>query len=281
MIPTPFFQHACFFLIALALFSGSSVFADEVSCEKVEIENFTDQVGALLYSPLRENDEPIKNIVIFPPTVGNTVLDRRIARKLCQNGMRVVLMKSWNIQNLDTRKLNYIEDLLPRGQAFLEETKKRFQQHDSPRFGMMGISLGGFIALQLKMNNPDSGRIFLMAVGDEIEAILSRTDAKPFAEVRANQMRDLGISDADTYQREMTASMTALGKLNQNIFSSDDFLLMIPERDTAVPTKNQRSLWASLERPQVIEMPFGHVHSIAISELIHSRRIVDFFRSAR
>lgn len=279
MTPIPFFQHVRLFFIALALLSGKPGFADEVSCEKVEVENFTDQVGALLYSPLRENDEPIKNIVIFPPTVGNTVLDRRIARKLCQNGMRVVLMKNWNIQNLDTQKLNYIEDLLPRGQAFLEETKKRFQRDDSPRFGMMGISLGGFIALQLKMNNPDSGRIFLMAVGDEIEAILSRTNAKPFAEVRANQMRDLGIPDVDAYQREMTSSMTALGKPHQNIFSPDDFLLMIPQRDTAVPTKNQLSLWESLERPQVIEMPFGHVHSIAISELIHSRRIVDFFQA--
>ena len=258
--------------ILFGLLATLSVMAEP--CKINQEANFIPGINASIYLP---KSPSIRTVVFLPPTVGKTPLDSLVARRICNRGIRVILMNSWNMKDLNFNKLNYIEDLLAIGESFVNQALWRFPPAPNKKIGIVGVSLGGFIADHLRQSNNQIGPTLLIAVGEDIDLILSKTKARPFRKVRAMQMDQYDLASADDYQRALLASFKTLGSTSVNPAEKEDILMVIPTDDKTVSSENQIKLWESWGRPDSISIPLGHIESIALGEFLYSDTFADFF----
>ena len=265
-------KHFCLLLLFLIV---SLTHANAMVCQKTHRAEFVAGLDATIFTP--KNVEPKGNIVIFPPTIGKTPVDNLVARRTCVRGFRVIVMDDWKMSEMDITKLNYIEDLIGKGAHFIDQVDHEYQRPEQLKIGVMGVSLGGFIGLHLKSQDERLGAMLLIAVGQDIDEILSQTLARPFEQIRHDQMEKFATPDQASYAKAMYASFEQLQKTTFDHLDSSEFLMVIPLKDRAVMTENQFKLWNTIGKPSLIQFPMGHVWTIALTEIVYAEAFAKFF----
>jgi dienelactone hydrolase len=273
-----------YFLLALAL-STQVAFADcDGHTETFTISDPKDglpfEVTAKVYRP-RAKKFPV--IFVLPPIVGETPLDRRVAKKFCQNNMGSYILnvvraipQEEELSNLLIHDDSYVRAL--RGLRVVRE-KLETDPSVTGEFGIMGMSLGGMLAAYVSGVEADFKATVIVVGAGNVPAVLANSDQEIVKAQREARQKYFNLKTQAEYQQLLRNTLTE-DPLNviQNITPGTSYFF-IAKKDTTVPTRNQIELKDKAPSPLVFEMNGDHLSGLVKGGTIHAGKITNFFRS--
>lgn len=263
---------------ALALsfqFAPSQAFAG--GCEVAEVNSgIPNALSALEYTPKRgkKTYDPGKTVIVLPSTANMTLLEKIQARKLCNRGIRAMVLKDWKFEALDRSRLDYFNVILENGLIFTDYVLGRFQGS----MGIVGSSLGGVVASVAKGLRPRIGPAVLIVAGADLPELLAYTVSPEWVKVQEAQMAALRTTDRAVLQAALTPVILYEPGALAFPSMSKDIRFVGSETDRKVFPKNQTALWEAWGKPQWVSFYFDHVPTIVASQLFLSGSHARFLR---
>ena len=220
-------------------------------------------------------------IFILPPIVGETQLDRQLAARFCSSGMATYIV---HVLKPVTRQRE-VTDFTIHDEAFLRAhgaVRQVIYQLESrrrilPRYGILGMSLGGVFAAYVAAVEPKISASVVVAGSGNIAGLLAYSDQQRVVSLRQRRMRELSIPNARTYEAQLRAVLTidpldVVGRIEPN-----SMYIFIPNSDRTVPVRYQRELQAAVRAPLVYVMRGSHRTGLVKATRLHGGKITSFF----
>lgn len=275
-----------FTLILVLLFPMASLGACTESIIRIEILDPVDNkpfvFTSKVYRPLNTLSR-IPAVFILPPIVGETVIDRRLAKYFCQNNVAayvVSLIKEMTpeeeIRNLNVHDNSYVRALAAMNRL-LEVLKDDKQLNGN--YGILGMSLGGMLATYISGNDSRIKASVVVVAAGNVSGVLSYSDQELVVAQREARMKMFGIKDQESYEKLLNP-LIPNDPINfaQNI-APDSMYMFIANNDTTVPTRYQQLLRGKIPKPLVYEMNANHFSGIVKAGTVHAKKILNFFKS--
>ncbi len=240
------------------------------------------EVTAKIYRPEQINNQKVSTIFILPPIVGETVLDRKLATKFCNNGMAAYVLNvvkaiplEEEIPNLNVHNDSYIRALAG-VKTVLSQLENDSQLNGN--FGILGMSLGGMLATYVAGSEPLIKASVIIVGAGNVPGVLSYSDQKIVKAQREARMKLFNIPDQKSYE-EILKPLVPNDPINvaANIRPGSMYIF-IAVNDTTVPTRFQQELRQKVPDPLVYEMNANHFNGIVKAGTIHAGKITNFFR---
>lgn len=237
-------------------------------------------VHAEYYRPIKKGKFP--GVVVLDITGGDQTLSRVIARHLAQNevcglfvqmayygprrppGGKVKLLSTDIPQTFEGIRQTVLD--LRRASAWLESRP----EVDPKKLGIMGTSLGSFVAALTGEMEPRFGRVcVLLGGGDFVEGYWDHPQAKPYREVfetfggRKNMVKQF-IAPIDPITHAATLKERRL-------------LIVAAKNDEIVPPRMAEILWNASGRQDLVWLNAGH-YSAALYLITGLNTVVDHFK---
>ena len=223
-----------------------------------------------------ESREPKPLIFVFPPIMGNTYIDKTVARKLVNKGANVVLieMESLFEEEVSIGDLSnkfyytlYLLNQLVESMATNEDLNT-----DNNRVGIFGLSLGGIVGATLAGISPLVKRLYVLGAGGNLPIISLKSKRKSISIFKENSMLNNNLTEDENWLDFSKGYFRKLDPLNyiENFEGKKVFMLMSPT-DTTVPFKAQAQLWNALGKPEYRLYDMSHI-SMIIRWFIEDRR---------
>lgn len=241
------------------------------------------EISAKVYRPDVKPNEKIAAVFILPPIVGETVLDRKLAAKFCNNGMASYVLNvvkliplEEEIPNLNVHNDSYVRALAG-VQTVLAALKNDNQLNGN--FGILGMSLGGMLATYVAGSEPLIKASVIVVGAGNVPGVLTYSDQKIVKAQREGRMKLFNVPDQKSYE-ELLAPLVPNDPITvaANVRPGSMYMF-IAVNDTTVPTKYQQELRAKVPDPLVYEMNANHVNGIVKAGTIHSGKITNFLRN--
>ena len=274
-------------LIFLSFFFTSSLWAADVCLglqERFPIVDPTDgqpfDVKAKIYRPIIRGKAPV--VFILPPIVGETVLDRRLASRLCNSGIAAYILEVVKEISLDDEipNLQVHDDSYVRALAGIRRVIAALQEdpHLQQEYGIIGTSLGGMLATYIAGSEPTIKASVIVVGAGNVPGVLAYSDQERVKAQRTARLKLFNLPDQIAYE-----------KLLQNMVPNDPITvasqirpgssyLFIATKDTTVPTRYQRELRSKIIDPKVFEMNANHFEGIVKAGTLHAEKINRFFQ---
>ncbi len=220
-------------------------------------------------------------VFIVPPIVGETVLDRRMAARLCANGIAasiVQLVKTVEpereVRDVRIHDESYIR--AAHGISVLIEAYGA-QPQLSGRFGILGMSLGGMLSAYVAGADKRIEASVIIAGAGNAAGVLANSDQELVVKQREARLRALGLPDVASYEA-LLRSVISHDPLSVagNIAPKSSYLF-IANSDSTVPTRYQFELRNAIRDPLVFVMRAGHTSGIVKAATLHAGKITSFF----
>lgn len=272
------------FFLSLLSFSllGASCDADLQNYPIIDpVDQSIFNVRAKVYRPSQISKKKIPAIFIIPPIVGETVLDRRMAKKFCKNGMATyilglvkVLSPEQEIYDLNVHDNSYVRALAG-VRAVLNDLTKDPELNGE--FGVLGMSLGGMLAAYIAGREPLIRANVLVVAAGNVPGVLAYSDQESVKAQRLKRMEIFRTPNQNSY-KELLETLIPNDPINfaQNIQPKSSYLF-IATNDTTVPSKYQQELRKKIRDPIVYEMRNNHFNAIVKAGTIHAEKITRFF----
>ncbi len=212
--------------------------------------------------------ENVKNklIVVTPNILGETVLERGMARFLQSKGYHVLIpMTEVRLDIVDEKSFQKIEDI---NRSSLKLTNllidyvHGFFEFDRNNIGLVGASLGGIRSSMLFGTDDRFKAMFIAVAGSDMPAIYAYSEHKIIVDIRERHMEFLGLKTQKAYETilrnkiQLDASIVVNSKYLENV------AMIIANEDTSVPTINQWKLWSKIyqtgHEPMLYTFQMGH-----------------------
>lgn len=271
------------FFTILALLASFSLFA---ACEEQQ-SSFTIpdpadekpfEVTTKFYRP---ETKKFPVIFILPPIVGETVLDRRLGERFCQNGMAAYILNvvkvipaDEEVANLKIHDHSYVRAL--RGLRALKQELLR-DPYVSGEFGILGMSLGGMLAAYISGVEGDFKASVIIVGAGNVAGVLSHSDQELVRAQREARQNRYGLKSREDYEWYLRSFITLDPLETIGNAPAKSVYLFIASSDTTVPTRFQRELRDRANAPLVFEMRGGHLEGIVKAGTLHAGKITGFF----
>ncbi len=219
-------------------------------------------------------------VFIISPIVGETILDRRLAQRLCANGISAVIagvVKEENPLTADSdltiHNKSYVRALAGI-QALMNQTLSR---DPKARFGILGMSLGAMISAYVAGSDERIEASVLVAGAGNAAGVLADSDQQI---VKSQRERRYGIFNINTPKEYEDLLRPVINNDPLSVagnIKADSTYLFIANNDTTVPTRYQRELRATINSPLVYSMNVAHTQALIRAGTIHAGKIVGFF----
>tara|TARA_B100001971_G_scaffold111365_1_gene102382 strand:- start:9149 stop:10309 length:1161 start_codon:yes stop_codon:yes gene_type:complete len=236
-------------------------------------------------------DTPRPLILVFPPVMGNTALDRTVATMLAEKGAHVLLI---NLNNLFTenKSVNQLSkefhQTILLSKMLTQSIMNKFQaQIDTQRVGVFGVSLGGIIASTLAGVVDEIEYLYVLGAGSNLADISysslrdSVTLIKDYELKNNEEFKQLSKSEVKDKWFEYTVPRYSV--LDPASFAHrvdpDKVFMLMSSIDTTVPYRNQLELWNSFGQPEYMLFEMSHISSIIRWLMAERGHMVDFFLS--
>jgi len=225
---------------------------------------------------------PFPGVIVLDITGGDQTLSRTIARHLARNkiaGLFVQMAyygprrpKEGNVRLLSmdlAHTLNAVRQTvldLRRATAWLESRP----EIDKTRLGIMGTSLGSFVAALTGEMEPKLGRVaVLLGGGGFVDAFYDHPDAKPYRKI----FEALGGT-----KKQLVDIIAPVDPLTRADLLKDRKLLIVAAKhDEIVPPKMADNLWKASGEQRIIWLNAGHL-TAAIYLLPGLSELVEHFK---
>lgn len=230
------------------------------------------------YSP-RKSVSPV--IFILPPIVGETQLDREFAVRFCNAGITVYILHVMRPVNRERELHDFSvhDEAFIRAHAAVKHVIFDLESERTllPRYGIMGMSLGGVLAAYVAGVEPKILASTIIAGAGNTPGLLAYSDQRIVVNLRQRRMRELNIPTARTYEAQLR-SVLKIDPLNVVArIEPRSMYLFIPNSDRTVPVRYQRELQAAVREPIVYVMRGNHRTGLAKASRLHGGKIVSFF----
>jgi cephalosporin-C deacetylase-like acetyl esterase len=238
-------------------------------------------VYAEYYRPTKPG--PFPCVIVLDITGGDQSLSRFIARHLAQNDIAAlfVQMAYYGPRRPPNSKLRLLSYDMDHTTAAIRQTVLDLRRAtawmearpeiDAKRVGIMGTSLGSFMATLTAEMEPKLGRLAVLLGGaDFVDGYWDHPQAAPYRAVfeafggTKDQVRKL-IAPVDP----ITCAKNLAGRR---------VLIVAAKNDEIVPPRMAENLWNATGRPRIIWLPAGH-YTAAIYLFSGLRNVVEHFRA--
>lgn len=266
------------FLLGRPLLACTETSFQVTITEASEPESFVVGVKALW----PKSNQPTPGVFFLPPIVGETAIDRSLAKRLCQNGVTgLILNVVKEISEKEaTTDLTIHDDSYIRAsrgvRAVIEylENEPRLNGH----YGILGMSLGGMIAAYVAGTEPLIKASVIIVGAGNVPGVLSYSDQELVVAQRESRKKFFNVSSQAEYEELLNKFILKDPILvARNILPGSSYLF-IAQNDTTVPTRYQRELALAMRDPLIYEMRGGHLSGIIKAGTLHSKKIINFFK---
>lgn len=221
-------------------------------------------------------------IFVFPPIMGNTHIDKSVAKKLVNKGANVVLVE---MESLFEEKIS-IKDLSNKFYYTLYLLKQLVESSiqnpelniDHDRVGVFGLSLGGIVGATLAGISPSVKRLYVIGASGNLPLISFNSTRRSISIFRENSMTKNSLIDAESWANFSKPYFRKLDPLNyiENYKEKKIFMLMSPS-DTTVPFTAQAQFWKALGQPDYRLYDMSHISMIIRWFIEDQGHMLDFF----
>jgi dienelactone hydrolase len=222
-------------------------------------------VHAEYYVP--QGKGPFPGVIVLDITGGNQSLSRGIATYLAQNQIAglFVQMAYYGPRRPPGSNLRLLSPDLKHTMAAIRQTVLDLRaaaaglesrpEIDAKRLGILGTSLGSFMAALTAEMEPRLGRVaILLGGGGFVDAYYDHPLARPYRKV----FEALGGSKEKIAQMLAPVDpLTCAANLKQR-----QVLMLAAQRDEIVPPKMATALWNAAGRPKIVWYDCGHYSAI-------------------
>jgi hypothetical protein len=235
------------------------------------------KVPYLFYkSLLKKKGKKSPLIFLFTGVYGVSLLERYIANYFVKKGISVVVSEFKGLEYLsDPNSIKKYLNYSIRSSLALSDYFLNLSDIDSTKTATIGVSLGGFRALYMTSFDQRIKAATLVVTGDSLRKsmVLSELDiAKKIRKVHMDQL-NLDSFDEYNYFLKKYFPITPLELICSR--TSDEFFLVMAEKDKIVPTSIQNDLWKGLGYPLFKKVNLNHRRTVvyyALSYLDNTRR---------
>lgn len=262
-------------IIIFFLFFTTTAFA---TCEGLKVDTKI-MANISVYTPKNPTD---RQVVLLPPTGGENVADKALAKALCKMGhlVKVVdypqdeaVVDDYNCHERITNEVLQIFN-----QVFAGETKKTT---------ILGSSLGGIYAglvYDLALSNKPEWKNFsvidsavLTVAGGPLPTVLTYSTLTGVKTIRDARFATGMFKDLQEYEEYLDQRIfTDVVKLNR---SNGKLLLFTSNNDKVVPTKTQLELARAYNVKPIVVKHLGHMGTIAFVYFTQAKKIHSFLKS--
>ncbi|MEO5666807.1 MAG: hypothetical protein ABIR96_01985 [Bdellovibrionota bacterium] len=213
------------------------------------------------------------SIIILPPTGGENILDRFYARRLCQQGFNVALIKSWSYDNEILVDFSSHDN----GYARVARSIQHVLAYLPGDVGILGTSVGAFYAASALATEPRLKAATLIVGGSPLARVLAYSDLPSLKKQRDERMKVYGIKTPEDYEAVLRDKIRLDVSNFLPLSEKKPVLMIVGLKDTTVPTDTQETLWQELGKPDRIDIDSTHPGAIVKAYLFHRRKIDRFF----
>lgn len=275
-------------LITLAIITFLSV-SSYASCDG-HSEDFpmidpTDQkpfnVTAKVYRPTLGKDEKFPVVMILPPIVGETLIDRKLAAKFCGLGMGAYIVNAVKdipledeIPDLSVHDNSYVRALAGVRTVIAALDKDPVVNGN---YGILGMSLGGMLSTFVAGSEPKIKASVIVVGAGNVPGVLAYSEQERVKAQRVGRLKLFNLKDQIAYE-ELLKPLVPNDPINvaANVRPGSMYMF-IAMNDTTVPTKYQQELRKKVADPLVYEMNANHFNGIVKAGTIHAGKIARFF----
>lgn len=264
---------AVIFSVSLLLFSKIDWIQSENCVPQTKIrdhENF--EVGVLEYVSKKN----LGNIIIVPPTGGTNLIDRSYAKSFCAEGFNTFVINHWTDDNEYNPELEIHTRFYGRAHRAIRILLDTLPKDSF--IGIVGTSVGGLHAAIATSRFPEIKAAFIITGGAHIPSIVAYSTQVAMENVWLERKKIYGFKDREEYVKalEKVIKLEPMGLIG----SKKKLGMVIGQKDTVVPTRNQKLLQTLWSPQKVITFNYDHFLSIVFTWLFKTSDIVSFFREA-
>lgn len=222
---------------------------------------------------------PRPTLIVLPPFIGYTIMDRHIATSFAKDGFNV--MVPMVVDNIfDTsRPVSDIDGFFIRNIVtvrMLLDLLEKFPEVKKDAIGGFGMSLGGIrLATLMGVDKRVKAGAFFIAGGD-IPHTLTYSSLGPIKRWRNQRMKEFGINQTDEFRKLLSQKVLIdpLHFIEEN--KRDNVYMVVGKRDTVVPSVNQEKLWNAFGQPKAEFIKYGGHYSTGATYIYKLDKIKNF-----
>jgi len=230
------------------------------------------------YKSKKEGKRPL--MVIIPPIVGITPLDKGMAHGFMLEGYNVMILKYNEKINDYERPLKdfnrALVSIITSGRIMLDWAETR-NELDTRKIGSYGMSLGALILGIYVGVEPRIDAAIIIVGGGHIPEIMATSQQKIAAEFRIARMEAEGIDSEEEFQKVMEDIIIFDPMTFAHLRSKKDIYMVIGDDDSAIATKNQWMLWRAFGKPEHMSFDAEHFQAI-LKNLFRHDLIFNFLK---
>lgn len=239
------------------------------------------QVTSKSFFPAVEAGETFPVIFILPSIVGESPLERSMARRLCNRKIGAVILDVVKEAPFEVRvkNLNFEDQMMIRALHSFKHVLKQVKRlpEVSEKIGILGISQGALASAYISGSVRDMDTTVLIVGAGNLKGVLTESENKTIEALKEARMVHFKIKTEKEYQallrkRVPHDPLSVAAKIKPN----STYFFMGTE-DTTVPTKYQRELVGKIRGAKIFEMEASHMEAIIKTVTFNSDLIFDFY----
>lgn len=228
--------------------------------------------------------EKVPAVIVVPSMEGVTIVEPKIAAKLCGSGIAAVISDVVDTSLPKSLPAARHEDEQER-RAILSlrtvlDVLSTHPAFDRDRLGIIGVSVGGIITSMMAGIEPDRLKAVVVVVGSgNLPYVLANSDNDKVSDLRRQRMTHLKIRENEIYEDWLRANLR-YDPLYFAPRAQRDRIMMITARgDTTVPYRMQQDLFEAFGKPTVSEYSGSHVQTILSMTYFYFGDVIKFYKS--
>jgi len=239
------------------------------------------QVTSKAFFPEVEAGEKFPVIFVLPSIMGESALERSMARRLCHRRIGAVILDIVKEAPFEeqVRNLYFQDQMMIRALHSFKHILKQIKRHPevSGRIGILGISQGALASAYISGSVREIDTTVLIVGAGNIQGVLTYSQNKDIEAIRVARMAHYKLETDEQYRaliRKKTPHdpLTVAARIRP-----DSTYFFIATEDTTVPTEYQRELVDKIKGAKIFEMKASHIGAILKTVSFNSNLIFDFY----
>jgi len=230
------------------------------------------------YYEHKNKDEKRPLMIIIPPIVDITPLDKAMAHVFVTKGYNVMILKyNENINDYERPLKDFnraMVSIITSARLMIDWAETR-EELDTTKIGSYGMSLGALIlSIYVGVEDRIDAAVIIVG-GGHVPQIMANSQQDIALTFREKRMEAEGITTEYEFQKKMEDIIIFDPMTFAHRRNKEDIYMVIGDNDTAVATKNQWMLWKAFGKPQHISYNDEHFPSI-LKNLFKHNLIFDY-----
>ncbi len=232
----------------------------------------------LYYKSKEEGPRPL--MIIIPPIVAITPLDKAMAHVFMNKGYNVFILKYNEKINDYERPLKdfnrALVSVITSARLLIDFAETR-EEINHNKVGSYGMSLGALLlGIYVGVEDRVDAAVIIVG-GGQIPEIMATSQQQIAADFREARMEAEGIDTPDEFQKVLEKIVLFDPMFFASRRNREDVYMVIGDDDSAVNTKNQWMLWRAFNKPEHMSYDAEHFPSI-LQNLFRHDLIFDYLK---